>query len=151
MKSSIMEWEKFSSDQLLIGYLEMICWQSTTDMHLSLSPLDEGIFLYNCRWFRDNFDWDDVNEVRRRNCISRRPVAGDEISHTEAVLLTPNDNLFLRRNHHRGENKTCWCFVRQVVCGEPEITTRAYEIAKNHVRNSREAIDKLVDVLLTKP
>ncbi|XP_016509541.1 ATP-dependent zinc metalloprotease FTSH 6, chloroplastic-like [Nicotiana tabacum] len=30
------------------------------------------------------------------------------------------------------------------------IIERAYEVAKNHIRNSREAIDKLVDVLLEK-
>lgn len=30
------------------------------------------------------------------------------------------------------------------------IIERAYEIAKNHIRNNREAIDKLVDVLLEK-
>lgn len=31
-----------------------------------------------------------------------------------------------------------------------DIIESAYEIAKNHVRNNREAIDKLVDVLLEK-
>lgn len=31
-----------------------------------------------------------------------------------------------------------------------KIISNAYEIAKNHVRNNREAIDKLVDVLLEK-
>jgi hypothetical protein len=31
-----------------------------------------------------------------------------------------------------------------------DIIGNAYEIAKNHVRNNREAIDKLVDVLLEK-
>lgn len=30
------------------------------------------------------------------------------------------------------------------------IIERAYEIAKNHIRNNREAIDKLVDALLEK-
>ena len=31
-----------------------------------------------------------------------------------------------------------------------DIIESAYEIAKNHIRNNREAIDKLVDVLLEK-
>lgn len=31
-----------------------------------------------------------------------------------------------------------------------KITETAYEIAKNHIRNNREAIDKLVEVLLEK-
>ncbi|KAF7820529.1 ATP-dependent zinc metalloprotease FTSH 6, chloroplastic [Senna tora] len=31
-----------------------------------------------------------------------------------------------------------------------QIIGRAYEIAKNHIRSNREAIDKLVDVLLEK-
>lgn len=31
-----------------------------------------------------------------------------------------------------------------------EIIENAYEIAKNHIRNNREAIDKLVEVLLEK-
>ncbi|WZZ91226.1 hypothetical protein YC2023_119805 [Brassica napus] len=48
-----------------------------------------------------------ISHIRRRNCISGRPVAGDEISHTEATMLTPNGDLFSRRNHHRSENLLC--------------------------------------------
>ncbi|KAH0860778.1 hypothetical protein HID58_089039, partial [Brassica napus] len=47
---------------------------------LGPEPLEEGIFLYRARRFRDRFGWDDVEETRRKNCRSGPPVQGAQVT-----------------------------------------------------------------------
>ncbi|CAF1783371.1 unnamed protein product [Brassica oleracea] len=74
---------------------------------LGPEPLEEGIFLYRARRFRDRFGWDDVEETRRKNCRSGPPVQGAQVTRTEATMERPEGDLFCRRNHHRGDNQFC--------------------------------------------
>jgi len=40
--------------------------------------------------------------------------------------------------------------AKDMDASERHIIEKAYELAKNHIRNNREAIDKLIDVVLEK-
>ncbi|KAJ4882776.1 Winged helix-turn-helix DNA-binding domain protein [Raphanus sativus] len=74
---------------------------------LGPGPIEEGIFLYARLRMRDHFEWDDVNEERRRNCRTGRTPAGAQVTHTEATLTMEDGHLFTRRNYHRGPNPFC--------------------------------------------
>ncbi|KAF2570767.1 hypothetical protein F2Q70_00006091 [Brassica cretica] len=88
---------------------------------LGPEPLEEGIFLYCARRFRDRFGWDDVEETRRKNCRSGPPVQGAQVTHTEATMERSEGDLFCRRNHHRGDNQ--FCVVHYLI--RPQKTTVA--------------------------
>ncbi|CAN6864882.1 unnamed protein product, partial [Brassica oleracea] len=81
-KSLTMTSKKFSKDPRSFGYIKAIYDRHATIpfpeslIALGPEPLEEGIFLYCARRFRDRFGWDDVEETRRKNCRSGPPVQG---------------------------------------------------------------------------
>ncbi|CAA7018546.1 unnamed protein product [Microthlaspi erraticum] len=66
------------------------------------APFVEGLFIYDEDFYVDDYPWRDVNQVRRRNCVSRKlgNSTYPRIGYTEAILTLTPVTEFQRRTHH---------------------------------------------------